>query len=57
LLEAFEHDITELTLIPSSGGVFEVEVDGRLLYSKQATGRHADYAEVVQAVGEVAEGP
>jgi selenoprotein W-related protein len=57
LLEAFEHDITELTLIPSSGGVFEVEVDGRLLYSKQATGRHADYAEVVQAVEEVAEGP
>jgi selT/selW/selH-like putative selenoprotein len=30
-------------LIPSKGGVFEVEVDGELIYSKKATDRHADY--------------
>ena len=33
-------------LIKGSGGVFEVIVDGRLIYSKKETGRHADYDEV-----------
>jgi predicted Rdx family selenoprotein len=27
-------------LIPGSGGVFDVTVDGALVYSKHATGRH-----------------
>ena len=26
--------------IPSDGGVFDVEVDGSLIYSKHETGRH-----------------
>jgi selenoprotein W-related protein len=30
-------------LIPSSGGVFEVEVDGEPIFSKRSLGRHADY--------------
>ena len=30
-------------LIPGSGGVFEVTVDGDLVYSKKETGRHAEY--------------
>jgi selenoprotein W-related protein len=34
-------------LIPSRGGVFEVVVDGDLIYSKKATGRHADPEEVL----------
>ena len=33
----------EILLIPSKGGVFEVTVDGELVYSKTETGRHADY--------------
>lgn len=33
----------EITLIPSSGGVFEVTVDDELVYSKKATKRHAEY--------------
>jgi selenoprotein W-related protein len=37
-------------LIPSSGGVFEVELDGHLVFSKKAKGRHAEPGEVVQAV-------
>ncbi len=49
MLEEFEHDITELVLIPSSGGVFEVTVGDELVYSKKATGRHADYDEVLAA--------
>ena len=33
----------EISLVPSKGGVFEVAVDGRPVYSKKATGRHAEY--------------
>lgn len=46
LLEEFEHQIESLTLIPSKGGVFEVILDGSLIYSKKVTGRHAEYDEV-----------
>jgi len=50
LLEEFEHDITDLTVVPSRGGVFEVEVDGQLVFSKKKIGRHADYDEVLASV-------
>jgi len=38
---------TEIQMIPSSGGVFEVTVDGNLVFSKKALGRHAEPGEVV----------
>lgn len=45
-----------IDLIPGSGGVFEVTVDGGLIYSKKATGRHADYeADVAPALRPLAE--
>lgn len=53
LLEAFEHDIEGITLIPGGGGVFEVEVDGTSVYSKKATGRHAEGDEVLEGVREL----
>ena len=53
ILEEFETQISELVLVPSTGGVFEVEVDGRLAYSKRATGRHADYDEVMRSLREL----
>jgi selenoprotein W-related protein len=52
LLEAFEHDLSEIVITPSGSGVFEVTVDGRLLFSKKATGRHAEIEEVLEAVQE-----
>ncbi len=39
-----------LELIRSGGGVFEVELDGRLIYSKKATGRHCTHEEVFAAI-------
>lgn len=39
-------------LIESSGGVFEIERDGELIYSKKRTGRHPDWGEVQQRLGE-----
>ena len=46
LLQNFGPMVEQLTLIPSKGGVFEVEVNGTLIYSKLATGRHANPGEV-----------
>jgi selenoprotein W-related protein len=37
-------------LIPSDGGKFEIEVNGRLLYSKLETNRHAEPGEVAQLI-------
>lgn len=39
--------ISEIELIPSDGGAFEVQVDGKLIYSKLETGRHADPPEIL----------
>ncbi len=50
LLQEFEHDLASVTLIPSSGGRFEVAVDGDLIFSKLATGRHPTYAEIAELV-------
>lgn len=48
LLSNYQHVIKELTMIPATGGVFEVEVDGDLIYSKKGNGRHAEPGEVLQ---------
>jgi predicted Rdx family selenoprotein len=47
LLQHYQHVISELTLVTGSKGVFDVEVDGDLLYSKHASGRHAEPGEVL----------
>ena len=48
LLSNYQHVVDELTLITGSKGVFDVVVDGDLLYSKEATGRHAEPGEVLE---------
>jgi selenoprotein W-related protein len=48
LLSNYQHVIDELTLVTGSKGIFDVVVDGEMLYSKHATGRHAEPGEVLQ---------
>ena len=48
LLSNYQHVVGELTLITGSKGVFDVVVDGDVLYSKAATGRHAEPGEVLE---------
>ncbi len=43
----YQHVIADLTLVMGSKGVFDVEVDGELLYSKHQIGRHAEPGEVL----------
>lgn len=47
LLANYQHVIDELTFVTGSKGIFDVEVDGEMLYSKHATGRHAEAGEVL----------
>ena len=49
----FKQEIGGLRLIPSAGGVVEVIVDGKLIYSKKATGEFPDPDAVVQQVREL----
>ena len=46
LLTNYQHVITDLRLITGGSGVFDVTVDGEMLYSKKETGRHAEDGEV-----------
>jgi len=48
LLHDYQHVIESLTLMTGSKGVFEVIVDDDTLYSKRATGRHAQTGEVLE---------
>jgi selenoprotein W-related protein len=50
LLNDFLPNLASLTLLPSSGGRFEVKVDERSVFSKKALGRHAEPGEVVRLV-------
>jgi predicted Rdx family selenoprotein len=44
--------LSEVSITPSTGGVFEVTLGDELLYSTKATGRHAEYDEILSAVRE-----
>ncbi len=47
LFDAYEDRIDALTLVPSSGGIFDVHVDEELLYSKSETGRFPEEGEMI----------
>lgn len=53
LLKQFEHMIESIVLIPSDGGRFEVTVNGKLIYSKLETKRHAQPGEVVGLINQM----
>ena len=44
--------IADISLLPSSKGRFEVTLDGDLIFSKIALGRHAEAGEIAAAVRE-----
>jgi selenoprotein W-related protein len=52
VLAEFEHDLSEVTITPSTGGVFEVVLGDDLIYSKKATGRHAEHDEILKSIRE-----
>lgn len=48
----FKGSIAGINLIPSGGGVFEVIVDGDLIFSKKEVGRFPNEQELSQLIGE-----
>jgi len=53
LLSNYQHVIADLKLITGGQGIFDVTVDGQLLYSKHETGRHAEDGEVLSLFAEL----
>ncbi|MFV2040106.1 MAG: Rdx family protein [Acidimicrobiales bacterium] len=47
MLSSYQHVIESLTLTTGDKGIFDVTVDGNVLYSKGHTGRHATDGEVL----------
>ena len=50
LLTTFEHELGEVALVPGSGGVFEIRVDGATLWSRAERGRFPEIKELKQLV-------
>lgn len=48
ILHDYQHVVESTTLIQGSKGIFDVYVDGDLLYSKHEIGRHAEDGEVAR---------
>jgi len=50
LLTTFESELDALTLVPGTGGIFEVRVNEAVVWSRAAAGRFPDIAELKRAV-------
>lgn len=50
LLTTFENELGELALVPGTGGIFEVRVNGELIFSRNQEGRFPESKELKQLV-------
>ena len=50
LLNTFEDEISQLVLVPRTGGIFEVRADGDLLWSREDRGRFPELKELKQLI-------
>ena len=55
ILKEHQHYVESIELIPSKGGVFELEVGDTLIYSKKVTKRHAEWSDVEGPLRELLE--
>ena len=50
LLTTFDNELGELALVPGTGGIFEVRVDGEVIFSRDQEGRFPESKELKQRV-------
>ncbi len=50
LLTTFEMELGEVVLVPGTGGIFEVRVDGETIWSRKQEGRFPESKELKQLV-------
>jgi len=48
IVERFKMQISEFKLIPSSGGCFELTVEGNLIYSKLSEGKFPEEKKLIE---------
>ena len=48
ILEKYGEEVKSNDLIPGTGGVFELYLNGELIYSKHETGRHTNEGEILE---------
>ena len=46
LMTSFESDLAEVAMIPGKGGIFEVRIDGEIIWSLRIEGRFAQPKEL-----------
>ena len=51
LLMEYKQNIAGLELVPSGGGCFEIDVDGKQIYSKLETGSFPDEEQILKLLG------
>ena len=52
IAEAFKQRLESITLVPSAGGRFEIELDGDLVYSKLETGSFPEASKIKKLVSD-----
>ena len=50
LLMTFGEELGEVALVPGSGGIFEIRLDGERLWNKKEAGRYPEPKEIKQLV-------
>ena len=50
LLEEHEGDLSAVEVVPGAGGIFDVHVDGSLVFTKSMLGRYPDPDDVIPLV-------
>lgn len=50
LLTTFEQELGEVALVPGTGGIFEVWLNGELIFSRKEAGRFPESKELKQLV-------
>jgi selenoprotein W-related protein len=53
LLMTFGEELGEVALIPGTGGIFEIRLNDKLLFSRKAAGRFPESKEIKQLVRDV----
>lgn len=50
MLTTFENELAEVALVPGTGGIFEVRLDGVAIFSRKKQGRFPESKEAKQLV-------
>ena len=53
VLTTFETEMGEVALVPGTGGVFDVRLNGNLIYSRKEAGRFPESKELKQLIRDV----